>query len=221
MSKELVAKELAKRIKNGEIIGVGTGSTVDACLVEIGKRVVAEKLALQVVPTSYGSAWKCQELGLAVLHREFRGELAWGFDGADEVDPNRWLIKGKGGAMLMEKILAAKCKQYVVVVDDSKLVTSLGLKCPVPVEVIPGAVTIVERGLAKIGAREVIMRKGTGIHGPVISECGNIILDVTFAKIEQDLERQIKSIVGVVESGLFIGYTTEVLVAGKDGVSSR
>jgi ribose 5-phosphate isomerase A len=221
MSKELVAKELVKRLKNGETIGVGTGSTVDACLTEISKRVIAEKLVLQVVPTSYESAWKCQQIGLTVLQREYRGDLAWGFDGADEVDPNRWLIKGKGGAMLMEKILAAKCKQYVVVVDDSKLVTSLGQKCPVPVEVIPGAVTVVERGLAKLGAREINIRRGTGIYGPVISECGNIILDVTFPKIEQDLERQIKSIVGVVESGLFIGYATEILVAGKDGVVVR
>lgn len=221
MSKELVAKELVKRLKSGETIGVGTGSTVNACLVEIGKRVVAENLSLQVVATSYESGWRCQQLGLTVLQREFRGELAWGFDGADEVDPNRWLIKGKGGAMLMEKILAAKCKQYVVVVDDSKIVDKLGVKCPVPVEVIPGAVSIVEKGLAKLGAREVIMRRGTGIFGPVVSECGNIILDCTFDKIEADLERQIKSIVGVVESGLFIGYATEVLVAGKNGVSSR
>lgn len=218
--KEIVATELAARVKNGEKIGVGTGSTVDAALTKIGERIVKEGLSVQVVPTSIQSAWRCHEIGLTVLYPAYRGELSWGFDGADAVDPNLWLIKGKGGAMLQEKILAARCRKFVVIVDDSKMTNNLGQACPIPVEVIPEAVIIAEKGLRDLGASEIILRPATGKHGPIITEAGNVILDARFDRVEADLERNIKSIVGVVESGLFIGYTSEVIVAGAEGVRS-
>lgn len=218
--KEIVAAELAKRVQDGEKIGVGTGSTVDAALSKIGERIMREGLNVQVVPTSLQSAWRCHEIGLTVLYPAFRGELAWGFDGADAVDSNLWLIKGKGGAMLQEKILAARCKKFVVIVDQSKMTNNLADSCAIPVEVIPEALYIVENELKKIGASEVVLRPATGKHGPIITEAGNIVLDAKFSKIEKNLEREIKSIVGVVESGLFIGYSSEVIVAGADGVKS-
>ncbi len=218
--KEIVAAELAKRVKDGDRIGVGTGSTVDAALIKIGERIKAEKLNVQVVPTSIQSAWRCQEMGLTVLHPAYYGDLSWGFDGADAVDNNLWLIKGKGGAMLQEKILAARCKEFIVIVDDSKLTDNLARACAIPVEVIPEARIVVEKGLQKLGATEIILRPATGKHGPIITEAGNIILDVQMPSISQDMESKIKSIVGVVESGLFIGYSDEVIVASKDGIRS-
>lgn len=218
--KEIVAVELAGRVKDGEKIGVGTGSTVDAALTKIGERIKKEKLSVQVVPTSLQSAWKCHEIGLTVLYPAYRGELSWGFDGADAVDKNLWLIKGKGGAMLQEKILAARCKKFVIIVDESKLTDNLGSACAIPVEVIPEAVVIVERELKKLGASEIALRPATGKHGPIITEAGNVILDATFGNIHETLERDIKAIVGVVESGLFIGYSDEVIVASASGVKS-
>ena len=216
--KEIVAQEIAKRVKTGDVIGVGTGTTVDAALAAIGERVKAEGLRVTVVPTSYQSAWRCQELGFTVMYPGYRGFLSWGFDGADQVTKARWAIKGKGGAMLQEKILAKRCKHFVVIADESKLVEALGVGCPIPVEVVPSALILAEEELRKAGATEVSIRSGTGKHGPVITEAGNLILDASFSKITEALEGEIKRITGVVESGLFIGYISEVLVAGASGI---
>jgi len=218
--KEIVAQEIAKRVKDGDVIGVGTGTTVDAALTEIGRRVKAENLRITVVPTSYQSAWRCQELGFIVMYPGYRGHLSWGFDGADQVTKGRSAIKGKGGAMLQEKILAKRCKKFVLIVDETKVVEQLGVGCPIPVEVVPEAVILAEEGLKSLGAQEVIIRVGTGKHGPVITERGNIILDATFANVTESLEAEIKSILGVVDSGLFTNYATEVLVANSSGVYS-
>jgi ribose 5-phosphate isomerase A len=217
--KEIVAKEIAKRIKNGDVIGVGTGTTVDAALVEIGRRILQEgaNFKVSVVPTSLQSAWRCQQLGLSVLYNAYAGEISWGFDGADQVTPERSAIKGKGGALLQEKILAKRCREYTIIVDSSKVVERLGVGCPVPVEVVPQAVSLVEGGLSKLGAKEVTLRSGSGKHGPVITEAGNVLLDVVFSEIDCDLERRIKQLTGVVESGLFCGYISEVLVADPQG----
>ncbi len=218
--KEIVGAEIAKRVRDGDVIGVGTGSTVDCALEQIGKRIIAEKLSVSVVPTSYQSGWRCQEIGLKVMYPGYQGELSWGFDGADEVDANLSLIKGAGGAMLKEKILAAKCKNFIVVVDESKLVKTLGEKFPIPVEVIPEARSVAERGLKALGATEIVLRNAVKKHGPVITEAGNLIIDVRFPTIKPGFEKEIKSIVGVVESGLFMGYASEVLVGSASGVRS-
>jgi ribose 5-phosphate isomerase A len=218
--KEIVAQEIAKRVTTGDVIGVGTGTTVDAALAAIGARVARENLRISVVPTSYQSAWRCQELGLAVLYGGYNGYLSWGFDGADQVTKDRWAIKGKGGALLQEKILAKRCKRFVIIVDESKVVAHLGSGCPIPVEVVPEARVLVEDSLRALGATEITIRAGSGKHGPTITERGNILIDALFPKISNSLERDIKSLVGVVESGLFIGYAHEVLVAGSQGISS-
>lgn len=216
--KEIVAREIAKRVKDGDVIGVGTGTTVDAALTEIGKRARAEGLRVTVVPTSYQSAWRCQELGFIVMYPGYHGHLSWGFDGADQVNKAKWAIKGKGGAMLQEKILAKRCEKFVIIVDETKVVSELGKGCPVPVEVVPEALILAEEGMRALGASEAVIRVGSGKHGPVITERGNIILDAAFPTISEGLEREIKSVIGVVDSGLFIGYASEVMVAGAQGV---
>lgn len=218
--KEIVANEIAKRVKNGDVLGVGTGTTVDAALEAIGRRVAHEGLLVTVVPTSYQSAWRCQELGLTVMYGGYRGYLSWGFDGADQVTNERWAIKGKGGALLQEKILAKRCKRFVIIVDESKVVSQLGVGCPIPVEVVPEARLLAEDGLRSLGASELVIRSGSGKHGPTITERGNIIIDASFPKVTADLETRVKSLVGVVESGLFIGYAHEVLVASAAGLRS-
>ncbi|RIL10047.1 MAG: ribose 5-phosphate isomerase A [Proteobacteria bacterium] len=217
--KEIVAAELAKRVKDGELLGIGTGSTVEAALEKIKERVVKEELDLHVVPTSVQSAWKCEEIGLKVLSPVYRGPISWGFDGADAVDGNNWLVKGKGAAMLQEKILAARCKEFVIIVDESKLVKDLRV-CPVPVEFISEASSVVEKGLKTLGATKIALRPAVGKHGPIVTEAGNLIYDAEFEKIYPELEERIKSIVGVVESGLFIGYADEILVGGAAGIRS-
>jgi ribose 5-phosphate isomerase A len=216
--KEIVAKEIAKRVKSGDVLGVGTGSTVDLAIDAIAKRCRDERLAISVVPSSRESAIRCECAGLTVLSPTTGAVLSWGFDGADEVDSKLRLIKGRGAAMLKEKILAKKCKKFVVIVDESKIVSKLGEKMPVPVEVIPEALSVVSNGLKELGALEVKVREGSGKHGAVVTENGNIILDAKFSEIDDSLEDKIKSLVGVVESGIFTNICDEVLIATASGI---
>jgi len=173
-----------------------------------------------VVPSSRESAARCESAGLVVLTPNSGVSIPWGFDGADEVDEKLRLIKGRGGAMLQEKILAKKCKKFIVIVDESKLVSKLGDKTAIPVEVIPEAQALVAAELKKLGAAEVKFREGSGKHGAVITEGGNIILDAKFNNIEDSLELKIKSLTGVVDSGLFTDICAEVLIGTKAGVKT-
>ena len=216
--RELLGKEIARKVEDGQVIGVGTGTTVESALREIGSRVSSEKYRISVVPTSYQTAWLCEKLGFTVLSPCFGGKIAFGFDGADAVDPKRRAIKGKGGALLQEKILAARCEEYFIIVDENKMVDALSEACPIPVEVVPAALGIALAELRDLGAKEMTLREGSGKHGPVITEGGNLIVDAAFPKVSDTLERDIKSIVGVVESGLFSDYATAVYVATTKGV---
>lgn len=217
--KEKVAEEIAARVKTGELIAIGTGSTVSLAIEKIAARVKREGLDIAAITTSLESAWQCQAAGIRVLETSSAPRVAWGFDGADAVDPQFRLIKGRGGALLREKLVAARCERFVVIVDDSKLVQSLdGIK--IPIECIPEARDLVEAKLVALGGTEVTLREGSGKHGPVITERGNIILDVAFRSVGDALEGDLKKLLGVVECGLFVGLAHEVLVGKKDGVYS-
>ena len=147
--------------------------------------------------------------------------LNWAFDGADEVDSSFRMIKGRGAAMLAEKIIAERAEgRLFIVVTEEKLVDRLGSKFAVPIEVIPEAIMLVMPALRALGAAEVTVRKATTKYGPTISEHNNLIVDARFDRIEDDLPVRIKNLTGVVEHGLFFGYTNEVFVAKSDGVSS-
>jgi len=219
--KEAVGKAIAEKVENGDLIGVGTGTTVDAALRAIKTRIEKESLSVQVVPSSLASAWTCEKIGLNVLYSGFKGKISWTFDGADEVDNDLRLIKGKGGALLQEKILAVRSNAFLVVVDESKLVSKLGENCAVPVEVVPEAVSYVEEKLLELGAVNVVVRTGNAKHGPTITEAGNIILDAKFSDIAASLPEHIKSIVGVVEHGIFPNQATEVWIASPSGIQIR
>ncbi len=217
--KQKVGEEIAKKIKTGQVIGVGTGSTVDAAISAIAERVKTENLDVKVVPTSYQTAQACHAAGLTVLSPVIDVKIDFGFDGADAVDNNRNAIKGKGAAMLEEKILAAKCSEYYLIIDDSKLCQDVCQKSYIPVEVVPSSLGIATRAIQKLGATEINTRSALpGKHGAVVTERGNLILDCTFLSWRQGLEHSLKCIVGVVDTGLFEGYATQVIVAGQNGI---
>lgn len=216
--KGLLAEAVTKRVKNGQTIGVGTGTTVETALYQIGALVKEQGLRVRAVPTSLQSAWLCEQSGLEVLHPGTNFAIDWGFDGADAVDQRLRVIKGKGGAMLQEKIVAARCRDYLILVDQTKLVSDLAKAAAVPIEVIPEAMPFVEGEILGLGALEVRLRKAVAKHGPVITERGNLIFDVKFSKIEDDLEDKIKLLVGVVDSGLFTNFASEILVGSPKGV---
>jgi ribose 5-phosphate isomerase A len=211
-AKEELGRRIAERVQDGQVIGVGSGSTSYIAIHAIAERVRKERLNVTAICTSQEVTLACVALDLPVASLLQR-RPDWAFDGADEVDPERNLIKGRGGAMFMEKIVMHSSPRNFILVDQSKLVSRLGEKFPVPVEVLPITLRLVERELAAIGAVEIVMRPAVKKDGPVITEHGNFILDVRFKEIHTGLERDIKSIPGVIESGLFIGRDVEIVVA--------
>jgi len=212
--KQKVANEIAAKVKDGDILGVGSGSTAYLALVAIAKRIKEEKLNVKAIPTSLELSMFCSKLGVP-LTSLYENKPDWLFDGADEVDPNNSLIKGRGGAMFKEKLLISSSEVSYIIVDDSKMVTKLGTNFPVPVEVFPQALLYVEKELQQLGANSILLRLAKGKDGPVITENGNMILDCKFDEIGNTMERDIKSITGVIESGLFIGYNLQILVASN------
>lgn len=212
--KQKVALEIAGKVKDGDVLGVGSGSTVYMALLAIADRIKAEGLNIKAIPTSLEISMFCSKLGIP-LTSLFEHKPNWLFDGADEVDPKKSLIKGRGGAMFKEKLLISSSPLNYIIVDDSKLVDKIGTNFPIPIEVFPQALLHVETELKKLGANSIILRPATGKDGPIISENNNLILDCRFNEIGDSMERDIKSITGVIESGLFIGYNLEILMASN------
>jgi ribose 5-phosphate isomerase A len=211
-AKQKLALKIAAKVNDGDVIGVGSGSTSFLALIAIAERIKAENLNVKAIPTSIELSMACSKVGVP-LTTLFEHKPDWLFDGADEVDPNHNLIKGRGGAMFKEKLLISTSPVSYIIVDDSKLVDKLGTNFPVPIEVFPLALLHVEKELEKLGVESILLRPAKGKDGPVITENGNLILDVRFTEITDMLELKIKSITGVIESGLFINYNVEVLVA--------
>lgn len=210
--KEKVAHRIAENVKDGEVIGVGSGSTSYLAILAIAEKVKKENLSIKAIPTSLEIGMTCSKLGIP-LTTLTENKPDWAFDGADEVDPNYSLIKGRGGAMFQEKLLIVSSPKSFIIVDETKLVDKLCTNFPIPVEIFPSSILYVETKLLELGAKDVILRMAKGKDGPIITENGNYILDVWMSDIDVDMERKIKNIVGVIESGLFIGYNIEVLVS--------
>jgi len=211
--KRLAALAAVKHVEDGMVIGVGSGSTV-ALFIEALANVVREQdLCVQCVPTSYQSALLLANHKIPLTSLTEHPVLDLAVDGADEVDPNLNLIKGMGGALTQEKIVASSAKTLVIIIDSSKLVEILGYKTPLPVEVIPLAWRTVANKLELLGAK-VELRSGSGKVGPVVTDNGNFILDAKFPIIEnpEKLEKEINNIPGVVENGLFVKMAKLVYV---------
>ena len=207
--KQRIAKKIAARVKDGDVIGFGSGSTSYLATIEIAERVKKEGLNITAIPTSHEITMLCNQLGL-VTSTLMQKKPDWCFDGADEVNSKNWLVKGRGAAMFKEKLNIANSKENYILVDDSKFVENLCDKFPIPVEVFPSSVNCVREALFNMGAESVIMRLAQKKDGPVITENGNLILDAVFRNVNENLEKELKSIVGVIETGLFIGYNITI-----------
>ena len=208
--KERVAEVISSMVNDGDIIGVGSGSTAYLALTKIAERVKNEQLHIRAIPTSQEIRMTCARLGIPVTSL-WEHKPDWTFDGADEIDTEHNMIKGRGGAMFKEKLLISSSPRTYIIADPSKMVTKLGTRFPVPIEIFPEALTYVEEVLRAYNPKEIKLRMAEGKDGPVITENGNLILDAWFDNIPDNLERSIKSITGVIESGLFMHYNVQII----------
>ncbi len=208
--KKDVAEKIANKIKDGDIIGFGSGSTAYLTIKAIAEKMQKENIKITAIPTSYEVELLCNFLNIPTTTLQ-NAKPDWSFDGADEVNQDNWMIKGRGGAMFREKLNIANSTITYILVDKTKLVKKLGENFAIPVECYPGSLNYVKEELLILGAKSVEIRRAEKKDGPIITESGNIILDARFDEISEHLEKDIKSITGVIESGLFIGYPVEVI----------
>ncbi|MBT4496629.1 MAG: ribose-5-phosphate isomerase RpiA [Gemmatimonadetes bacterium] len=214
--KELVGRKVVEYIQDGMIVGLGSGSTAACAIRSLGERV-AQGLQIKAISTSYASSRLAQECGIELVTLEEEPVIDLTFDGADEVDPRLDLIKGLGGALLREKVIASATTREIILVDYSKMVDRLGTQTPLPVEVVPLAWSLVQRTFVDRGLKpELRVEKDE----PFVTDNGNYILHCTFPDGIDDpaaTDRWINDIPGVVENGLFVGYTDVVLVGEESG----
>jgi ribose 5-phosphate isomerase A len=217
-AKKRAALEAVKHVREGFLVGLGSGTTVVYAIQEIGKKI---RQGLQVlgVPTSHQALMLAVNYGIPITTLDEHPKLDLAIDGADQVDGELNLIKGMGGALMREKVVASAAKQFVVVADETKLVEKLGTNHPVPVEVLPFALSTVVARVEEFGGKAVL-REGKRKVGPVVTDNGNFILDVTFGAVDDltKLDVAVKSIPGVLETGLFLGMADIVYLGKQDGV---
>jgi ribose 5-phosphate isomerase A len=213
--KQAAAEAAASRVVSGMVVGLGTGSTAIHAVPALARRLRSGELEdIRAVATSFQSTMLARELGIRLVDLDEIERIDLAIDGADEVAPDLTLIKGGGGAQTREKIIAALAVDFTVVVDEAKLVDRLGSTRAVPVEVLPFAVGPVSRAIQRLGGRPEL-RMAVKKAGPVVTDQGNLLLDVRFAEIADPagLERDLKMIPGTLENGLFVGLARRVLVA--------
>ena len=218
--KRAVGVEAAELVDSGMRLGLGTGSTVAHLLVALAEKLNGGTLSDVVgVPTSLRTAREARELDIPLTSLTETPFLDLTIDGADEVDPELNLIKGLGGALLREKMVAQASRRLAIMVDDGKIVPALGTRCPVPVEVVQFGWEVHGPFVESCGA-DPVLRVGPDGE-PMVTDNGNYIIDCYFAGGIDDaegFEQAIRARAGVVESGLFLGMATEVLVGGPAGV---
>jgi ribose 5-phosphate isomerase A len=215
--KENVGKEASKLIKDGQVVGLGTGSTTHHFIRYLGERVKNEDLDILGIPTSFQSLILARESGIQVTTLD-EHDIDISVDGADEVSPSLDLIKGGGAAHTIEKLVDSSADEFVVIVDDSKMVDSLGA-FPVPIEIIPESLRLVKNAVSEMGGIPDL-RMGIQKDGPVITDNGNFVLDTKFDSIENpyELEIELNTIPGVLENGIFAGITDKVIVGKESGI---
>lgn len=209
-AKQKLAEKVASIASDGDVIGVGSGSTSFLAIQAIAKRMKEENLRITAIPTSKEMEMVCTYLGIPVVSL-LTAKPDWCFDGADEVTPEKWLVKGRGAAMFREKLNMSNGSKTYILVDESKLVNKVCEKFPIPVEVFPDAVYSVKEKLLNLGATSAEIRLAKMKDGPVITENGNLIIDAKFENVDENFEKMLKSITGVIETGLFIGYNVEII----------
>ncbi|GAA3685467.1 MULTISPECIES: ribose-5-phosphate isomerase RpiA [Acetobacter] len=217
--KQQSAVKAASLVQSGMAVGLGTGSTAKFVVAELGRRIREEGLRITAIPTSIVTEKQAREEGIPLTTFGQQPELDLAIDGADEIEPRTLnLIKGLGGALLWEKIVAAAAAQFVVVADASKYVDHLGTRCPLPVEVIPFGWENAARKLGLLGAQVTPRRMRDGSF--FLTDEKNLIMDCVFPAImePEDLSLALYGIVGVVEHGLFLHMATQTITAGPEGI---
>ncbi len=220
--KEVAAYAAADAIESGMRVGLGTGSTALHAVRRLSERLRSGQLRhVSAVATSSRTRADAQRLGIPLLDESLAHTLDLTIDGADEVDPALDLIKGAGGALLREKVVAQASRRFVVVVDESKLSPRLGSHCPVPVEVIAFGWRAQVRHLESLGAAVSVRQDRDGL--PLATDSGHMTLDCTFGPIAdaRALAADLATRPGIVEHGLFLGMAHEVIVAGPSGLQHR
>ena len=216
-AKKRAALEAVKNVKDGYIIGLGSGSTAAYAIKEIGKITRQKNWQILGVPTSYQAMQLAIQCGIRLTTLQEHPQLDLTIDGADQIDKELNLIKGMGGALTREKIVASTSKRVIIVADETKLVNKLGTNHPVPVEVLPFATSTVMLKIRKMKGR-TRLRETSGKVGPLVTDNGNFILDADFGPIDapSELNFQLKSIPGVVETGIFAGMADIVYLGTKN-----
>jgi ribose 5-phosphate isomerase A len=217
--KKQAGEAAAKLVEDGMIVGLGTGSTAEHAIEALGRRVTSEGLRIHGIPTSAHTMEKARSLQIPLTTFSEHVEIDLTIDGADEVLPGPlYLIKGHGGALLREKIVAAASKRMIVVADGSKLVKTLGELCTVPTEIVPFGWEATRKKLERLDARPVL-RLGTD-KKPYITDGGHYILDCAFGAMDdpKEIAHHLDHVVGLVEHGLFLKFATEAVIATADGI---
>ncbi|MFA7266327.1 MAG: ribose 5-phosphate isomerase A [Candidatus Nanopelagicales bacterium] len=211
-AKRAIADRLAARAQDGHVIGIGSGSTSFLALLALAERVKSDGLSIRCVPTSLEIESYAAALGLPITSL-IDARPDWCFDGADEVDPNNNMIKGRGGAFVREQLVFAAAARRIVLVDDSKFVPRLGTNFGVPIAVVPEAANLVRQRVREATGVEPQVRPAKGKDGGVIDEQGSLVMDLTTdGTIEPGaLEALLLTTPGISATGLFIGYEFEVI----------
>lgn len=220
--KRLVGFSAAGLVKSGMICGIGTGSTVAFFIEALGLRIKDDGLKITGVPTSFQSRLLCREYGIDTVAPQDCTHLDLAVDGADEVDPKLNAIKGGGAAHTCEKLIATMARQFVIIVDETKLVQNLGIQFPVPIEVIPAALKFVSETIMRLGGAPQL-RMGIRKDGPVITDNGQFVIDAAF-KADADLrliDRELHFTPGVIETGLFFDLASQVLVGSEQDMTVK
>lgn len=219
-AKKNAALEAVKHVGNGFTVGLGSGSTAAYAIEEIGKRMKRDNLCIQGVPTSYQAFMLAVQNGIPATTLEENPVLDLTIDGADQIDPELNLIKGMGGALAREKIVAYASKKLIIIADESKKVKELGENHhPVPLEVLPFAASLVTRMIKEIHGKPRL-REGKGKVGPTVTDNGNLIIDADFGPIRNPslLESKLKSTPGIIETGFFIQMAHVIYVGKRSGI---
>lgn len=218
-AKELAALKAVTHVKDGFVLGLGSGTTVAYAIREIGRLMRAGKIHVIGVPSSHQAHLLALKFKIPITTLDEHPQLDLTIDGADQVDRSLNLIKGLGGALTKEKIISSVSKQNVRIVDETKLTEKVGMNHFVPVEIIPFAYNVVKSRLIKIGGKPKL-REGNGKIGfPIITDNNNFVLDVDFGSIPNpaELNAKIKSIPGVIETGIFMNMADIVYIGTRDG----
>lgn len=218
--KELVARHAAAKVKDGMLVGLGTGSTANCFIEELARRQQEEGLRITAAASSVVSTIKAQQLGLPLISIEHLSRLDMYVDGADEVTPDLVLLKGRGSDLVREKLMARASDEFIVLVDQSKLTNRIGEKYPIPVEVIPFAWQLVRRTLESLGGKGDLRPNKDGL---AVTSHGSLVLDMTFdANIDsKTLNEMLNATPGIVEHGIFQDLATTVLIASEGKIEER